>query len=194
MIDPRDVTNFNRTNAELEEFIIFCCLVHGKTAAIQAQKLNNFLLKATDIYGDLSPFRLVWWLTKEGRLLELLSEAGIGQYKKLVPCLERLSSSGLNLKTCTTSDLEAIHGIGPKTARYFLMHSRPNQKIATLDRHILSWLRERGYEKAPASTPSKAHYSYWENIFLKEAEKLGKSPELLDLEIWKNKSSRLQHS
>lgn len=194
MIDPRDVTNFNRTNSDLEEFLIFCCLVHGKTALVQAKKLEEFLSSAVAIYGIFSPFKLIRRASEENKLLDLLTLAGIGQYKKLVPCLEALASSSLDLQKCSTSDLEQIHGIGPKTARYFLMHSRPNQKIATLDRHILAWLRERGYPKAPLSTPTKAQYSYWEEIFLKEAEMLGESPESLDLRIWKEKSSRLQHS
>ena len=43
MIDPYNITNYNRTEAELQELLMFCILVAGKTAYIQAGKLEQFL-------------------------------------------------------------------------------------------------------------------------------------------------------
>ena len=45
MINPYQITNYDRSSSELEEFLLFCIVVAGKTAYIQAQKLEDFLLK-----------------------------------------------------------------------------------------------------------------------------------------------------
>ena len=42
-VDPYNITKYNRTKAELECFLLFCIVVAGKTAYIQAQKLDEFL-------------------------------------------------------------------------------------------------------------------------------------------------------
>jgi len=56
--------------------------------------------------------------------------------------LLEIVKSNLDLATCSVSDLEKIRGIGPKTARMFVLCARPNQKLAVLDTHILSFMRE----------------------------------------------------
>ena len=38
MVNPYDITNYNRTQNELQEFLLFTIVVAGKTAYIQAQK------------------------------------------------------------------------------------------------------------------------------------------------------------
>jgi hypothetical protein len=43
MIDPRDVTKFDRTQAELEEYWLFCIVAAGKTAMTQARLLDAYL-------------------------------------------------------------------------------------------------------------------------------------------------------
>ena len=40
MITPTTITNYNRTEAELEEFLMFAILVAGKGAEQQALKLH----------------------------------------------------------------------------------------------------------------------------------------------------------
>jgi thermostable 8-oxoguanine DNA glycosylase len=70
------------------------------------------------------------------------------------------------------------------------MHSRPNQRIAVLDTHILHWLRDQGVA-APKTTPLKGSKKYkdLELTFLTLADKLGEDPAILDLRIW-NEYSR----
>jgi hypothetical protein len=41
-VDPYNITKYNRTEAELECFLLFCIVVAGKTAYIQARKLDEF--------------------------------------------------------------------------------------------------------------------------------------------------------
>jgi hypothetical protein len=48
MIDPYNITNYNRTEGELQKFLLFCIVVAGKTAYIQAQKLEEFLLSVNE--------------------------------------------------------------------------------------------------------------------------------------------------
>ena len=49
MIDPSDVTKYDRTEEELEEWLLFCIVAAGKTAKTQARLLENFLTSLRDI-------------------------------------------------------------------------------------------------------------------------------------------------
>jgi len=89
------------------------------------------------------------------------------------------------LRTCSIDELESIFGIGRKTSRCFVMHSRRNAQCAGLDTHILKFLRSKGHD-VPKSTPgSKKKYLEIENLFLKYAKKSNKTIAKFDLDIWK---------
>lgn len=178
MIDPSKVTKFNRTHEELEEFVLFTICVAGKTAKIQAKKLDQFL-RNND--GLDEPFKCIKRLIKEDRLMNEIKKVKLGQYSRLYESFKQISN--LNLKTCTIQDLEKIKGIGPKTARFFMLHSRPNQKIAVLDTHILKYMGSLGI-KVPKSTPAGKKYQELENKFIQLAESKGKNIADFDLEIW----------
>jgi thermostable 8-oxoguanine DNA glycosylase len=79
-----------------------------------------------------------------------------------------------------------------KSARFFLLYSgRKDMRIAALDRHVLAWLRERGYKGVPKHTPaSGSTYAKWEKVFLDEADKAGKKPAELDWEVWSSKARK----
>jgi len=183
MVDPTDVTKYQRTDEELEEFLLFCVTVAGKTAKHIAIVLDRFLKRVK------SPFAYIRKLAREGRLEEKLRECKTGNYKKLAHAFSELANSDLDLRTCTTEDLEEIKGIGPKTSRYFILHSRRNQQIACIDTHILRWLRDQGYD-APKATPTLKKYKELEQIFIKEAKKRRVSIAKLDLDIWNKYSTR----
>jgi thermostable 8-oxoguanine DNA glycosylase len=103
--------------------------------------------------------------------------------------LQQLAEAGLNLQTCEPADLEKIHGIGPKTARFWILWTRPDARYAALDVHILRWMRERGH-KAPKQTPSAPKtYARLEKAFLAEADKRGLTPRELDFKIWQASAS-----
>ena len=96
-----------------------------------------------------------------------------------------------NLDCVSVDELVRVKGIGPKTARFFVMHSRKGEKVATLDVHILKWLSEQGVENVPLQTPqNEVTYKRLETEFLERAKKMGKSPAELDLEIWKKKAKK----
>ena len=117
-------------------------------------------------------------------LKEKMASSGIGCYNIKSKTFKDLVESKLNLRTCGVDDLEKIKGIGCKTSRCFIIHSRPNQQLAGLDRHILNWLNDLGHKNIPVSTPTGNKYKKIEAIFLNEVKKSGKSVAELDLEIW----------
>jgi hypothetical protein len=133
---------------------------------------------------DETPFQYLRSINNLGQLGFLIRDIKCGNYKKTTQAFSEIINANLDLETCTPADLEKIHGIGPKTSRFFIMWIRPHEKYAALDVHILRWLNSIGI-KAPKSTPSsKKLYSELETKFLKEAEKRNMTPRELDLEIW----------
>lgn len=87
------------------------------------------------------------------------------------------------IRNYTVEDLEQIHGVGMKTSRFFVVHSRPDQRYTILDTHILKWLGKQGYN-VPKSTPPRKRYLELEKTFLDECDKRNRNPAELDLEIW----------
>lgn len=188
MINPAKVTNYNRTQYELEEFILFCINVAGKKSAIEAPKLEVFIERAKNITKETTPFNCIRKLIKLGRLNEIM------HWAKLSPYAQRYNSyvavaKVKDLQTVTLNRLLQVPGIGLKTARFFLSHSREDFDEPMLDTHILRFLRDQGHTDAPKSTPSNENtYRYFANIFKNIARQLGKSVTDLDLEIWKQYS------
>jgi len=180
MIDPTVITNFNRTERELQEFLLFCICVAGKTAWQIAKKVDSLIKVSCLSTGDSDIFLS---LSKQDDLYSFLISRKIGNYKKHTRCFRELIKANLDLRTSSVEDLEKIHGIGPKTARYFVLHSRDNSRVACLDRHVLKWLGEKGH-KVPKSTPSGNKYKQLESIFIKEADMQNISISKLDLNIW----------
>jgi thermostable 8-oxoguanine DNA glycosylase len=98
--------------------------------------------------------------------------------------LTKLAEADFELSTCSIEELESIWGIGPKTARFFVLFSRDNvDDIAVLDVHILRWLREQGYD-VPKQTPSSTkRYREIELLFLEQVPD-DKSLAQFDYELW----------
>ena len=179
MVDPINFTNFNRTTDELEEVLLFTVLVAGKNALTTAKSLDKLLHFIGWRHG--SPFEYLKKYTQPA-LKGLLHIHGIGCYTHKAKSIYQLVNSGLNLKECTTADLEDIYGIGPKSSRMFILHTRPNSKVACLDVHILHYLRDKGYDVPKATPSSKKKYKDVEDLFLEVAK--GKDIAEFDLEIW----------
>jgi hypothetical protein len=181
------VTRYDRTEAELQEWWLFSTVAAGKTAVTQARLLDRFLNLLPTAPTPFEQIALAITMENEGLFSfeGALRESRLGQYTRLSKCFRQ--SIGLDLTTCTVKDLEAIHGVGPKTARMFLMHSRPNQRFAALDVHILKYLRVNGHPEAPLVTPSGAkHYALYEAAFLVLADASGRSVSEFDLDIWRS--------
>lgn len=188
LVDPTDVTRFDRDIFDLQLFWLFCISVAGKTAVQQAKVLENFLRDGrAEFPGFTTPFQVVSVMSMSGILLDRIKESRLGQYTKLEKAFSQ--SLGKNLTTCTIEDLETIHGVGAKTARYFILHTRKDQRIACLDTHVIRHMRDLGLTTQKGTPPSGPKYRALEAKFLKLADASGMSVADFDLMIW-NKYAR----
>ena len=168
----------------LQTKLIYAMVVVGKSARFANLACHRFL---RSLPLDKQPLT---WIREmmPGELEGRLREARTGKYEKLCQGLQELTEAGLNLRTCKPEDLEKIHGIGPKTARFWLLWTRPKAHYAVLDMRILRWLKKQGHD-TPATTPSSENnYAQLEKVFLAEANKCGKTPRELSTNIWKTGS------
>ena len=192
MIDPYNITNYNRTEGELQKFLLFCIVVAGKTAYIQAQKLEEFLLSVNErlmLPEHVDPFQSLISADQHGILFEEIKKAKLGQYKKIYSGFKFITQKDYNLNRMTPKILEEIPGVGMKTSRFFLLHSDIfyKDKIAILDTHILKFIKENIDDRAPKSTPViPLTYRFWEDMFLNWCNNNDKNVADFDLEVWKS--------
>lgn len=188
-VDPKNITNYTRSDSELQTFWLFCILVAGKNSDTTSRLLSKLLSKVTEYQN---PFDSIENLGKEG-LEKLLRENKTGQYDRISRAI--WESLSLDLRTCSREDLMNIHGVGPKTARFFLLHSREFCDEIVLDTHILRWMREKCHILAvPSNTPqSKDIYEYLAKLCksLMQKHYPGFTLAQIDLMIWTEMSGRL---
>jgi len=187
MIDPHEITNFDRSDEELEEFLLFAVSVAGKTAEVQADKLDQFL-NLVPLPENYFPFEKVRYLVLKRfcSLDALLRKVKLGKYSLLVDSFRSLAFSNVDLRSVSCKDLQSFPGIGPKTSRFFILHSRTNAEVACLDTHILKWLSEYLDDvDVPSSTPRSSEYRALESRFLEICDSKNVHPAKLDLKIWK---------
>lgn len=194
MINPKQITKFDRTQSELEEFLIFCVLVAGKNSTQAAQKTADLIEAAREVSHKAAPFdalRSVYADHCKGlasSFRDWLASVKVGQHNRFAVTFAELVTLSF-LDTVTFSRLEKIHGIGPKTARFFCLHSNPNYtNLAVLDTHILKWLKQH-FEDTPKSTPpaGKAYRKHELRWLDKSAELMPEiSPAERDLTVWKS--------
>lgn len=181
MVDPFDITKYDLKDEELEEYLIFWVLAAGKKASTVAKSLENFLLFWRQKLSKKNPFAIIKHVGD--KLPSELKRFGVGCYNNKAITLSQLANSNLDLKKCTLSDLEKIKGIGKKTSRCFVIHSRRNQRCAGIDTHVLKYLKSLGYE-VPKSTPAGKKYDQLEEIFLQLVDESGLTLPEFDLKIW----------
>lgn len=183
-IDYNNITNYQRSVTELTGFLLWCTVTPGKRSDVITPKFNNIL-------DQHDPTKLVKAHGKTVRTA--LEKQGIGQYDRIMKCWKQIGQNIKplgKLKNITRKELLAIDGIGPKTASFFIVHSRPWSELAVLDVHILHYLQEQ-YPKYPVSrgTPQELdEYKRLEQMFLGIAASQNKTPADLDLEIWRQRS------
>ena len=165
MIDPNNVTNPARTAAELEEFLLFCVVVAGKNADQQARKLDRFL-------GGRRPFAFIRAIDRGGTLGVRLREVRLGKYSLLARSFRELARSGADLRTVAWEELTRFPGIGIKTAKFFVLHSRPDEMHGVLDTHVLGWMRDHWAPAGPRPLAVPRHspqdprtYRFWETVY-----------------------------
>ncbi len=183
-VEERPLEPSLASRSECERFLIHALLVAGKTATFGTTK-TDLLLK--ECLANESPFEFIRRMNEQNKLNALLREVKTGNYTKMENAFADIAKSTIDVANCTYADLRSIHGIGPKTARYFLMYSRPDSNSefsVVLDRHTLHWLRDCGY-KAPELTPQdEEEYLFWAKAFAREARKVKMSIREADTFAW----------
>jgi endonuclease III len=164
---------------ELEQFLLFWILAAGKSGLRAGEIINRISNE-----HDVPLFKSLRKYTLNG-LIDLCIAHGTGCQKIKAKAIFDVIHKDLNLHKCTIEDLEKVYGIGPKTARCFVVHSRQTARYACLDTHILKFLKIMGIKNVPKSTPtSKREYLRLETDFLALADKYNYKPYQLDLLIW----------
>lgn len=181
LVDPNNITKYDCTDHELQLLLLFWICAAGKKASTSARNLDRMLSDGMERFGSDEPFEII---RRFGvNLAESMRMHGIGCYNNKSRSMLELAGKNLNLKTCSASDLESVRGIGFKTSRCFLMHSRREARYAGLDTHVLKYMRDNGID-VPKSTPTGKKYLELERKFLELADKSGKTIAEFDLEIW----------
>jgi thermostable 8-oxoguanine DNA glycosylase len=210
MFNPQSPISYDRTDAQLEELILFLVAVAGKNAETTAKLLDKFFYTDT---AEVSPFMQIKGMdTVTGMVMERIKKAGFGCHTRLTKGFLQLAYSKLDLRNCSLDELMEIHGVGRKSASCFLAWTRKDVKVAMLDTHLLKYLNYirrtgdlmlKGIKmdedeiytmlgdkfmdmEMPKSTPSsKKQYDFLENKFLSICLYLSMNPTEWDLEIWK---------
>jgi thermostable 8-oxoguanine DNA glycosylase len=184
MIDPKKVTDYNRNETQLQEFLLYCVCVAGKKSEIETRKLDKFL-------GGASPFKLIRKLLKSSSviwkdgLMEHLSKNKVAPYKQRYNSFkDAVTLLPDNLSEVTLDRLQQVRGISTKTSRFFLTHSREDFDEPVLDTHILRYLKDVGHD-VPSSTPQNPNvYGKVASLFKKEADLAEMSVTDFDLKVW----------
>ena len=191
-VNPTDITDFNRDTDQLEAFWLFCMFVAGKNSDYASRCLTK-LIHAAKLGKDIGEEGVFNYFKSIGEVgvHNALVANKVGQYTRLTKGV--MQSLDLDLRTCTLEDLLNIHGVGNKTARFFLLHTRAGCEYAVLDTHILKWMRNRG-EDVPKSTPTNSKvYRELEKRFryLSRLAYPFLSDSQIDLLIWSEQSGRI---
>lgn len=183
-VNPNSIpTQMNRQ--QLEWFCLFAVAVAGKGAKQTEAKLNDYM----DNFGrfGVNPFDAVRADIYDGVLGYWIRAHRFGQYTRIEKAWTELVKLDVT-KDLTVEKLEAIPGIGPKTARFIVLYTQPDSNVVPLDTHILKYLAKRFPGVAvPKSTPSKgAKYAALEQLFQQEAKRRKMTVKELDTEVWRS--------
>jgi hypothetical protein len=127
MVDPQNVTIYDRDDRDLQEFFIF------SVCGMNAPAVATFIRTIDRGEGELNPLTVIY-LNDDARVARLLKLSGVGSSSQKTLALKRAAVLQMQcrefLRTCTIDDLEQIPYVGPKTAGFFLLHSRMGVRAA----------------------------------------------------------------
>ncbi len=199
--------SFRNEKFENEWKLLYAIIVAGKTAKFATSAMKKFYPCTRYFVPDLykaydSPFAMIRRLDRQSKtegdgadyLMHHIRCSHLGNYNKTVRAFRECSKSRLDLKTCTVAQLEAIHGIGPKSARFFVLWGvrEKSERVAALDVHVLRFLRHLGHP-APKSTPTGKRYVKLEAAFLGICDELGLEPKRVDWAVWSLYSGNIEN-
>lgn len=126
MIDLNNLTRFDRTDYELQEFMLFCIASANQGVLSSVEALHGFLATAGVVHY--TPFEYIRSISKNSPFGKSLEETlrlfGFSNCSKTARAFSRISSASIDLRTCDSLELQAAAGIWPSTARFFIANSR----------------------------------------------------------------------
>ena len=180
LVDPHNITDYELSLPRLQERLLFWIAAANNDAHTAAKGLYRFLIT---IDGYERPFETIKKQNMQ-RLSELLRTSGIGKYTRKARAFHEAATCGLDLYDCSVDELETIYGVGMKTARCFVMHSRKDANVAALDTHIKKGLRKLGHP-VPSGTLGRNEYLKWEKVLQGYMKQTGMSAAENDLAWWR---------
>jgi thermostable 8-oxoguanine DNA glycosylase len=165
-------------------------MVFNKNANQTADKLEELLNWCHNIdidhFKTMNHFEAIRNKLKRHSAVEIVTKFRFGNTTVKAAGLEQLVNSEFNLRTCSVDELETISGFGMKTARYFILHTRKNARVACLDTHVLKWMKRFPYMfgEIKKGQPSRKRYLELEKDFLEICDNSKVTPAKLDLYIW----------
>lgn len=198
-VKPETLIDYKRNLEQLEELIIYLILVAGGNSNRTITSMEKLDAKCETRYPlsfdnirqlCVAGHSTTGTFVNQTQLANILKECGFRLYNQRANFLLRAYNTVRydisGLRKASVDELEKIPGIGMKSARLFLMATRPNVQLAALDTHIMKFLRDNEYINADEKliTPtSKRKYKRFESIFLNHVPKPF-SPAEYDLAIW----------
>ena len=162
--------------------LIYAVIVAGKSAVFADQVMTRLI---DDSDPGVYPFDQLRAMILMEDLDAALLRSRTGNYRKFAKCFPELIK--LDAETCSVEELEAIHGIGGKTSRFFLLWTRPNARYAALDTHVMKFLKRLGHTTSRQTPPAGTKtYKKLETIFLAIAARMNVSARELDYSVWKS--------
>jgi hypothetical protein len=125
--------NYNRTEKELEKFLLFSILTSGKITKRSEyilENINNFL---TTECNDSETLKWIYKIasikSNHGRnyIYEFLKEYNLPRNQKVLSCLRDLEKIKTNLKEITKEELKSINGIGEGISNLFISNTRKSK-------------------------------------------------------------------
>src|SRR5947209_2384484 len=124
MIELKRITDFGRSPPALEELLLLCAAYGTQGLYDTADALHLFLstVHSREHLKGWQPFEGLRRLGKRDDLAEVMKNHGLRSHKKTARGIAAVVECGVDLRTCTVEELEAIPGITPSAARLFLLH------------------------------------------------------------------------
>ena len=184
MINPQNITDYNRNDWDLQEFFFFAVAVAGKKSDQTAQKVQELTDFISEMFVE-NPYYfengnrtetgiihyLAYCLHPNGMDagVELLKTYKFGKYNQWQKFLDwwrqmlrYMDGACLSdwLREASLLDLEQIPSVGKKTSRFFKLHSDPEANCVPLDTHILKFVRDKHCHDPnyiPKTTPTSIY-------------------------------------
>ena len=125
--------NYNRTEKELEEFLLFSILTSAKTTKKSEyilKNINNFLkTECKDSERLKWVHKIASIKSNHGRdyIYEFLKIYNLPRNQKVLSCLRDIGKLKTNLKKITEQELKSVNGIGESISNFFISNTRKSK-------------------------------------------------------------------